>query len=131
MFLRRISPSDAFLAPWVFWGIIAMVLALALLLGGCAGTVARAIETGATVSEAAQQHIEDNLERRKRARDACWEMVEERTAKLRAEGKYEEAEALYRERYPSLLTERLITKALDSAEAGEPVKLPPDECGPE
>lgn len=116
----------------VSWGLIAIwilvVLALAVL-PGCAEGVARAVQTTAAVSDAAQKRIEDNLARRAEARDACWSMVQERVAKLRAQGDFDAAEALLRGRYPALLTERLVLKVMQDIEAGKPVDLPPDECG--
>lgn len=100
------------------------------LLGGCVEAGARAVALGTSLADAGQALVSENIADRQWVRQQCRSILEQQIASLRAEGKEEDARALLKASYPRLITEKLAAKIMADIEAGQPINLPPDICGP-
>lgn len=112
------------------WKPFAAPLVSLFLLGGCAAGE-NLLAISGDVSAAGRALVNENIGDRQMVRSHCRSILEQEVSRLRAEGKADDAFAMLRRHYPSLITEKIAQKIIAGLEKGEPINLPPDICGPE
>jgi hypothetical protein len=97
--------------------ILALFAAASLFLSGCAETAARAVDDAASLHMAARSYVMEVHDLRRDIRRQCREMMQQRVNEYREKGDYASATSLLRANYPSLVTQDLVKRTLDSPDA--------------
>ncbi len=105
----------------------AAALALLLLLGGCAETVARVAVDAAYLHDAASDYVREQHQARQAIREACRASVARELQQLIEAGDEHALRAVLRRAYPPLVTMDIIDSALEDSAAG--ILSEPPGCG--
>ena len=104
-----------------------LVVALGVLLGGCAETLARVTTDAAYLHEAASEYVREQHQARQNIRQECRSSVAREIQQLIEAGDEPALRAMLRSVYPPLVTMDIVNAALD--DSGASVLSEPPGCG--
>ncbi len=105
----------------------ALVIALAVLLGGCAETLARVTTDAAYLHEAASEYVREQHQARQNIRQECRASVAREIQQLIEAGDEPALREMLRSAYPPLVTMDIIGRAMDND--GNTFLSEPPGCG--